>query len=324
MSFRLLTLALIFFGLGSCDGEESKISFVDSFGRINNLLIVADKSTWSKAAGDTIRDIFAAPVDGLPREEPLFNMTQIPLRSFTGFITKSRSVLRISRSDSAQISFQKNVFASPQTLVDIKAPTLNGIIKLLKENEDSLMNVFKATELREKQRLIQKSLLDDTAIRENFGISMKIPSAYRYAKKTPDFFWLRRNIQSGDLDIIIYEQPLNAVQRDSSAIKNIIKIRDTVGSREILVDEGGAFVTEAAYAPYLLDAKIDGKYAFQSKGMWEVKNKYMAGPFINYIIRDEENNRLLVIEGFVFAPSLNQREYMFELDAILRSTQFLK
>ena len=45
----------------------------------------------------------------------------------------------------------------------------------------------------------------------------------------------------------------------------------------------------------------------------------MAGPFLNYIIKDPENNRLLVLEGFIFAPSTNKRDYMFELEAILKS-----
>ena len=45
----------------------------------------------------------------------------------------------------------------------------------------------------------------------------------------------------------------------------------------------------------------------------------MAGPFVNYMIEDNTNNRWLVIEGFVFAPSVNKRDYMFELETIIKS-----
>lgn len=50
----------------------------------------------------------------------------------------------------------------------------------------------------------------------------------------------------------------------------------------------------------------------------------MAGPFLNYIIQDTINNRLLVMEGFVFSPSIQKRNYMVELEAIFRSLKIYK
>ena len=54
-------------------------------------------------------------------------------------------------------------------------------------------------------------------------------------------------------------------------------------------------------------------------GKWEVLNDFMAGPFLNYAIEDVSNNRWIVVEGFVYAPSVNKRDYMFELEAVLKS-----
>jgi hypothetical protein len=53
--------------------------------------------------------------------------------------------------------------------------------------------------------------------------------------------------------------------------------------------------------------------------MWEMKNFQMAGPFINSIVEDKQHDRLVVIEGFTFAPSEDKREFMFEVEAILKS-----
>jgi hypothetical protein len=50
----------------------------------------------------------------------------------------------------------------------------------------------------------------------------------------------------------------------------------------------------------------------------------MNGPFINYAIQDKTNNRILVIEGFCYAPSKQKRDLMFELEAIIKSVQFFK
>ncbi|MEN8834907.1 MAG: DUF4837 family protein, partial [Polaribacter sp.] len=78
-------------------------------------------------------------------------------------------------------------------------------------------------------------------------------------------------------------------------------------------------ITEEAYTPFTFDAIIDGKKAFETRGKWEVKNDFMAGPFLNYTILDEANNRLIVVEGFTYAPSVKKRAFLFELEAIAKS-----
>jgi len=49
---------------------------------------------------------------------------------------------------------------------------------------------------------------------------------------------------------------------------------------------------------------------------------FMAGPFINYTVYNEEKKNWLVLEGYVSAPNSIQRNYLFELEAILRSARF--
>ena len=75
--------------------------------------------------------------------------------------------------------------------------------------------------------------------------------------------------------------------------------------------------TDRDYMPYFYKLNRDKKIIFQTKGIWEVKNDFMAGPFINFILKDEKSNEWVVVEGFVFAPSVSKRGYMFELNSIL-------
>ena len=44
--------------------------------------------------------------------------------------------------------------------------------------------------------------------------------------------------------------------------------------------------------------------------------------FLTYIINDPQRNRKLVLEAFTFAPATNKRDYMFELEAILKTLSF--
>jgi len=47
----------------------------------------------------------------------------------------------------------------------------------------------------------------------------------------------------------------------------------------------------------------------------------MAGPFLNYAVKDTVNNRFLILEGFTFAPSVKKRNLQFELESILKSAR---
>jgi hypothetical protein len=80
-------------------------------------------------------------------------------------------------------------------------------------------------------------------------------------------------------------------------------------------------VTEEAYSPYFSKTTIAGRRAYETRGTWQMKNDFMSGPFINYVLFDKENERLLVLEGFCYAPSKDKRDLMFELEAMIKSVQ---
>jgi len=83
-------------------------------------------------------------------------------------------------------------------------------------------------------------------------------------------------------------------------------------------------ITEEAYAPYLSKITFDSKETFETKGTWELNNDFMSGPFINYAIIDTQYNRILVLEGFCYAPSKEKRDLMHELESIIKSVEVPK
>ena len=169
---------------------------------------------------------------------------------------------------------------------------------------------------------MRKSLGKDQKLKDEFGLSLKFPSIYRYAVEEDGFIWLRKEITKGNMELLIYEVPINQIEKDTNIIGNIIKMRDSIGEAYIPGPvEGSYMITEEAYAPYLFETEIDGKFAYETRGTWEVKNAFMAGPFVNYAIKDEANDRYLIVEGFVFSPARGKRDNIFELDAILQAAK---
>jgi hypothetical protein len=113
--------------------------------------------------------------------------------------------------------------------------------------------------------------------------------------------------------------PLEAISESDSTIVEIIKIRDEVTKTKIPGEDGIYMTIEDAYVPSMYETIIDNKKAFEVRGIWEIKGQYMAGPFITYAIKDEVNKRYLIADGYVYAPSLEKRDLVFELESILKS-----
>ena len=301
------------------DKKEERI-LSDSSGNINQITLIIENELWEGKVGEAIRDNYAAAVEGLPQEEPMFSISQIPPETFSGFVRRNRSFISVQEGEKAEARMVKDLYARPQTGVIISGENEEELIHVINESSKKLVSAFKETEMKEKQRRIGKSLKKDGKLEEKFGLSLNFPSAYRYALEEDNFVWIRKEIPKGNMEILIYEVPINQIEADTNTIGNIIKMRDSIGKAHIPgPTKGTHMITEAAYAPYLFETEIDGKFAYETRGTWEVKGAFMAGPFLNYAIKDEANNRFLVVEGFVFSPSRGKRDNMFELDAILQS-----
>ena len=302
-------------------GKRDKSLVPDSVGNINVLQIVTPNDLWNGIVGEAIRNNFAAPTDGLPQDEPLFSMNQMPPDAFTGFARSNRLFLYVVLSEEDKVTIATNEYAKPQTGAIIKATSEEKLVELINKNSAKIIEAFHASEIKERQRRTAISLMKTDSLKKVMGVSLQIPSAYRIAKATDSFFWLRKDLKDGTTNILVYEVPLSMITNDTTAVGDIIKIRDSIGSRLLPVEDDGQFITEDAYAPYLYKTKIDGKFAYETKGTWEVKDDWMGGPFVNYAVRDEKNNRYLILEGFTYAPAVAKRDLQFELESILNSAK---
>ena len=307
------------------NATEAKAILSDSNGKMSNVSIIIDDNYWNGEIGDSIRKKFAAPVDGLPQEEPLFTLNQYPTKVFEGFVRKSRNIIIISKSNKTGFSATKDAYAKPQNVFLISGKTTEDVLKLLEEKSAEIIKTIKASEIIENQVRMTKSLISDAQIQKKFGVSLKIGFGYKYDMVKDKFIWLRKEFTSGYNSILIYEVPIEQIEKDGNVIANIIQMRDAIGKENIQGTLPNTWmITEEAYAPYLFDVQVAGKKTYLTKGTWELKNDFMAGPFVNYAIKDTKNNRYLILEGFTYNPSKSKRDLVFELEALIQSVKFLK
>ena len=316
-----LLFCLLLTACGDKKEEDNRIFLPESNGNLNSISVVVDNDLWEGSIGENIRKIFAAPLNGLPVDEPMFKLRQIPPQVFDGFATRSRIILKIEKANlTPTTKIANNAFAKPQTVAVVGGKTNEEIISQLQENKAKIIDAFNKEEVKEKQRRIKLDLLDVSAIQKKMGFSVNIPSAYRIPKAEDDFFWIRKNLSnSKTIELMFYEVPLETITEGDSTVVDIIKMRDHITKTKIPGEDGIYMAVEDAYAPAMFETIIDNKPAYEVRGIWEMKGFTMAGPFITYAIEDKVNKRFLIADGYVYAPSLSKAEYVFELESMIKS-----
>jgi hypothetical protein len=321
---KIFSILTITFLLLSCIGTDKKI-LRQSIGKINKVMVVAKISDWTGDVGSEVRNSFGELMVGLPQPEHILSVSQVAPNGFSSMMKASRNILIITETEKEGFTVKKNIYAQPQTIVYVQAKDDESIIKLLQKHKNEIRNIFIQSDIQFTQRIFNKDKVDNSQYKtlRNLGVTFTIPKKFRTVDDTGEFLWLRNHLMSGiaktgSNNILVYSLPLG---EESKISDNILAVRDSIGKRFIPGSDPETMhmITEEAYTPFTFDATIDGKKAYETRGKWEVKNDFMAGPFLNYTVVDKKNNRLIVFEGFTYAPSVSKRAFVFELEAIAKS-----
>mgnify|MGYP001596521507 FL=1 len=320
---KSITVLCLSYLLISC--MDNTVVLPRSVGAFNKVTVVAKGSLWAGDVGDQIRNSFGELMVGLPQPEKTLSVGHVAPNGFTSMMRSNRNVLVIELSDKESYVKTTNKYANPQTLIYLSAKDKMGLLSSLKEHMSEIIQTFKESDIKVLQRSFFNKRVNDSMYKtlKKLNISLTIPEEFKTVDDTGDFLWLRQHLKSGiargagNNNILVYSLPLNDQTMSSD---NIISMRDQIGEKYIPGSKQGMYmITEAAYTPLTNKTEILGNDAFETRGKWEVKNDFMAGPFLNYAIIDKKNDRLLVVEGFTYAPSVNKREFLFELEAIAKS-----
>jgi hypothetical protein len=157
---------------------------------------------------------------------------------------------------------------------------------------------------------------------EKFGITLNVPPGFVVDKVEDNFMWIRFETPEISQGIFIYTFPYedeNTFTADYMKIKRNIVLRKNVpGPTE------GSYMSTESELPVVFNVfKKDGNYASEMRGLWTVENNFMGGPFINLAMLDILNNRVVVLDGYVYAPGKNKRNYLRQVEAMIYSAKFV-
>lgn len=347
----LFTIITLFFTACDSDnsGKKSTGLLPKASGSPGEMLVVMDSAQWQGKLGDQIRATFMQEVEGLPREEYMFKINRVdPVRLnnvlktvknlifvmtldsktkesrvIRSYFTKS-SIKKIQEDAKLFVYTDEDVYARGQEVMYLFGQNEEVLINNVQKNEDRLQTYFNNAEDERLKIGLYKAKevegISKVLVKEH-ECYMRIPFGYKLVVNEPGFIWTRQINQESDKNVFIAYKPYTS--EEAFLPENIIKLRDSIAMSQLFEDPAfpSTHIVTETTVPYIpvksVHVDFNGNYAMRTTGLWKTNNLSMGGPFVSYTILDEELGRLYYIEGFLYSPGKNQREFMRELEVIL-------
>ena len=327
MKFMAIALAAMI-ALASCSEEKKRKALLPNIsGKAGEVIVVIDKGNWEGAVGNVLRDSLAQETPYLPQREPLFGLVNVPKNAFTNMFQIHRNIIVVNISNTVTepgIVIRKDVWATPQTVIYVNATDSEAAIEIIKENS-ALMAV--TIEQAERDRIIRnvkkyEELKLAPVVAKMAGGSPHFPSGYKLKKATNDFIWIEYAIQDVTQGILIFKYPVVEGEQ-------MMSLESIIGhSNEILKNNvPGMFdntymTTSSAVRPGIEYKRYKGLDFAEVRGFWEVYNDYMGGPFVSHSFYSQDGKDVIVMEGFVYAPKYDKRQYLRQVESIIYSFEW--
>lgn len=325
---KILTCLGVLFLLIACEKKEVvQIGKLEaSTGFRNEITLVIEDSLWSGAVGDSIRKKLAAPLLGLSKDEPQFDLVQYNPLIFSSKARKSRNIILFSTNESHQFNLERSLYATPQNMFFLREKTEKDLIKQFNKNADSIIGVIKNMEWNEQQHDISRTLhLNTSNVKDLFAFTITIPASYHLMKQSDEhFIWYQRSLDTGDVNLAIYEVPFEQIDHGKGTFQNrLLMARDSVTQLYIKGNKPNSYlISDRTYIPYFFEDALQDFPALEIRGNWEMENDFMTGPYISYVVKDEYYRRYLFIDGFVNNPFKAKRDILMEIEAIIKTANF--
>lgn len=323
-----LSIVVIVLLFAACKGNDQSSGLKNVTGRPGELFVVATDEIWDGTVDSVFRQYLGQPQAALPQVEPIFDVMQVPPSAFTGVFKSSRSLLLVyvgSDIDSSSVMFSRDKYAFPQALVSISARDKAELLKLFTSSSDKIIGFFMKAERERLQlnyaKLHEKEIL--VKANELFDVSINVAPGFKIAKTDSNFLWARYETPEISQGIIIYSYPYTS---DSAFTASYItEHRNTILKKHIPGPTPGSYMSTETQFPLLLNSiKKDGNYAVEVRGLWQVENDFMGGPFVSLSILDVLKRRVVTVEGFVYAPANKKRNLLQQVEAMAYSLKFDK
>ena len=305
-----------------CSCEKKKVSMPASSGKTAEILFIIDKPYWQGIVGDSIRRIFKSEYMALNQPEPMFNLANIEESDFSKIFEAHHNIFIVdinTKNVKQKFELRKDVWSQPQMVFKLSASNPSEFLNLLTKYKNQIIGFLYENE---RARMIKTFRHDEDVeitktLKEKYGLTLSFPKGYFIAAKTDDFCWIRRETEVTSIGVLLYFYSYTDTMSFNQDY--ILNLRDSLTRLHIPGPRDGSYmqVSREVVKPFFKNIDFKGHFAVETRGLWEVKNDFMGGPFINYTFVDETKNKVVTLDAFVYAPQEEKRNYMIHAESIL-------
>lgn len=323
----LVIASIVAVSCSSCDRQKALLPNIS--GQAGEVIVVVDKGDWEGAVGTTLRDTLGQDCRFLPQREPLYTLVNIIPSSFTNMFQIHRNIIIVNIKKDVKepgVKLRQDLWAKPQCVISIDATSSEEAVQLIKDNSKLLITVLEQAEMdrlisnhkRYEERGISKVITD------MIGGSPRFPSGWKLKKQTEDFIWVSYDIQHLTQGVLIYKYPV-VEGEDMMSPENLLKANSKMLMDNVPGMFENTYMTLSSYAPPTVKyMKYKGLQFAEIRGLWEVHNDYMGGPFVTHVFYSPDGKYMIGLEGFVYAPKFDKRHYLRQVESIIYSFEWAK
>lgn len=329
LTFSIISTLVLSFS--ACTPTTNKSNLPRSIGNTSEVLVILqNQEQWDGQIGQVIKKYLEKEQYGLPQVEPLFKLSHITIANFSDLFKKHRNLLIVEIDPSLaepKMEVFNNLWASPQRIFKIKCPNNGTFVELFNKNEQTIIHNFGEAERARIMEVFNPTSKNDVseAVLKTFQLNMNIPAGFYMAKSVDDFMWIRKEVTEYSQGIIIVSDPYES-EAQFSLESIVARINRNIQQHVPGDSEGSYMVIDETYvlpqATQVTDFPAD--YTVETRGMWNVANDFMGGPFVSYTFTDKNNQHIITLMGYVYYPNQKKRDLLRQVESILYSATPLK
>ena len=298
---------------------------VDNFstGKAGEMILAIDTNYWSKSAVKAIYDVIQRPQPAINQIEPMFDVIQCSNADYKASFMRHRNIVQFDYNpDYAGNTFEiaRNPITTPQILVKIRGNQQDSCLALFLAHKDEIVKAMYDNDIARLQNAHRKlnNPVIEKKIKEKFGLSMTIPDGYFIGREEEDFLWLCFRTPKNDRFVMLYKSPRYELTKE-----NIVAERDRITKAYIQGAVAGAYPLVADIEGYPMAQNIQIRYhnGVELRGLWETVRDKMGGPFYSFTQVSPDSTSCITVDGFVYAPQEKKRDYLREVEAVVKSIQ---
>ncbi len=316
--------------IASCSEEKRKKALLPNIsGKAGEVIVVIDKGLWEGSVGTVLRDTLTADCPFLPQREPLYNLVDVAPSGFGNMFQIHRNIIIVNVSSSVTepgIVIKQNLWAAPQCVIYINAANSESAVALIKENGSKIVTTLEQAErdrvIANSKKFEERSLAP--AVTEVLGGSPHFPSGYQLKKKTSDFLWITYAPQGTQQSILAFKYPVAEGENMMSKENLIANINEMLKNNVPGMFENTYMTIASGITPSVKYMNYKGHAFAEIRGLWDVYNDYMGGPFVAHAFYSEDGKDMIVLLAFVYAPKYDKRQYLRQVESLLYSFEWAK